>query len=101
MVRGTTPTFTLTINDSNVDLTQMDNVYATFKQECNSITKTGEDLDVTANQVDVYMSQSETLKFKKGMVHIQLNWTFQNGKRACTNIVGVQVGENLYNGVLE
>lgn len=101
MVRGTTPTFVLEIDDKNIDLTQVDNVYATFKQGTCVMTKTGQDIEVSENEVDVYLSQAETLSFSKGTVFVQLNWTFQNGHRACTNIVGVDVGDNLVNGVLQ
>ena len=43
MIRGTTPTFKLMLNDETVDLTQAVNVYATFKQKNNETTKTGAD----------------------------------------------------------
>lgn len=99
MVRGTTPTFELTV-EGDIDLTQMDNVYATFTQDCYKVTKTGDDLVISAKEVDVYMTQEETLKFKKGTLLIQLNWTFQNGRRACTNILKVNVSENLEEKVL-
>lgn len=96
MVRGTTPTFQLQITDETVDLTQATNVYATFKQESNTITKTGEDIEVTANQVDVYFTQKETLSFKAGtMIYCQLNWTYEDGSRACSNIISIAVGKNL------
>lgn len=100
MVRGTTPTFSLKI-DNSVDLTEAYNVYATFKQTNHTLTKTGESLDVTAHQVDVYLSQEETLKFIGGSMDIQLNWTYADGSRACSNIVSVNVGANLIGSVLE
>ena len=100
MVRGTTPTFRLSI-DSDIDLTEMDNVYATFQQGEYLVTKTGEDIEVLPQEVDVYFSQEETLMFNKGTVDIQLNWTFENGKRACSNIVNTYIGENLVGEVLE
>lgn len=101
MIRGTTPTFQLTLEDEEIDLSEMDNVYATFEQGCYKLTKSGDDISLDGNQVDVFFSQEESLKFKKGVMHIQLNWTFQNGKRACSNIVNVEIGENLINGVLQ
>ena len=44
MIRGTTPTFQLVLNDDQIDLTQADNVYATFEQGCYSTTKTGDQI---------------------------------------------------------
>ena len=102
MVRGTTPTFSLYIADNEVDLTQALNVYATFKQQGTIITKTGTDLQiVTARQVNIYMSQEDTLKFVPGKMEIQLNWTYPAGLRACSNIAYVMVAPNLIGSVLE
>lgn len=98
MVRGTTPTFILTLQDA--DLTNT-NVYVTFKQDdCLLLTKSGSDLSIEENVVSVYLSQEETLKFQRGNLYIQVNWTFDNGKRACSEIALVKVDNNLFNGVL-
>lgn len=101
MIRGTTPTFQLILKDETIDLTEALNVYATFKQGSKVITKTGEDIDVSPTQVDVYMSQEETLGFRYGDIRIQLNWTYSDGSRACTKIVKKNVGKNLIERVLE
>lgn len=102
MIRGTTPTFKLLLNDEEVDLTQALNVYATFKQGTVLITKTGEDLTVTEHEVDVYLNQEESLKFKEGdKLEVQLNWTYNDGKRACSNIIKIDVGRNLLGSVAE
>ena len=101
MIRGTTPTFTLTLADDTVDLTQAVNVYATFKQGAVVITKTGADLEVSEHSVDVYLDQSETLKFAPGNLQIQLNWTYAQGRRACTNIVSIGIDKNLIGSVLQ
>lgn len=101
MIRGTTPTFQLKIADQTVNLTEARNVYATFEQRGKKLTKTGEDIEVTAQQVDVYFSQAESLQFEVGSVDVQLNWTYSNGARACTDIIRVTVGENLVPEVLQ
>lgn len=101
MIRGTTPTFKLQINDETVDLTQAENVYASFKQQNTLLTKTGDDITVTANEVDVYFTQAESLKFLRGEIQVQLNWTYAAGERACSNIIKVAIGENLVPEVLE
>ena len=101
MVRGTTPTFRLYLNDEYVDLTQAVNVYVSFEQKDVLITKTGEDLEILTDEVDVYLSQSETLKFIKADVEIQLNWTYLDGRRACSNIITIEVDRNLIGDVLE
>ncbi len=100
MVRGTTPTFKLILNDDTVDLTAATKVYVTFSQTGIKLTKS-EDLDVYEKEVDVYLSQEETLAFVLRSVDIQINWIYDDGKRACTNIVKASVGRNLINEVLE
>lgn len=100
MIRGTTPTFELKITDSTVDLTEATNVYATFAQWGKTITKTGNDIDVTAQQVDVYFSQADSLSFSSGTIEVQLNWTYTDGSRAATNIIKVVIGDNLLPEVL-
>lgn len=100
MVRGTTPTFKLYLDDEYVDLTQAVNVYVSFKQKDTLITKTGEDIEVREDEVDVYLNQEETLKFIKGSVEIQLNWTYLDGRRACSNIITIEVDKNLIGDVL-
>ena len=100
MIRGTTPTFKLTLNDQTVDLTSAQNVYATFVQRDVTLTKKGADLTVAEKEVDVYLSQAETLMFGSGFLEIQLNWTYQDGERACSNIVRISIGDNLLPEVL-
>lgn len=58
--RGVTPTFTLTFTD-NIDLTQAEHVYVTFVGG-KAITKSDDDLTVAERQIDVYLTQEETLR---------------------------------------
>lgn len=100
MIRGTTPTFELKIADETVDLTEAYNVYATFSQCGKSLTKTGDDIEVTARQVDVYFTQAESLMFAPGAIEIQLNWTYANGSRAATRKIKAIIEDNLLGEVL-
>lgn len=100
-MQGTTPTFVLTLPDT-VDLTEAQNVYVTFSQGSqNSLTKSGNDLAVSAHQVDVYMTQKDTLQFRDGIVLIQMNWTFSGGERAATNVVSLNWDANLLKKVVK
>ena len=100
MVQATTPTFILTLPDT-VDLSQAANIYFSLRQKNVLIEKTGDDLTVDGQTVSVYLSQAETLQLVSGAAQIQLNWTYANGARACSNIVSVQVTENLLKEVVE
>lgn len=107
MIRGTTPTFTLNMLDETLDLRQAVNVYATFRQRETLLTKTDLDITVTQeseylrNTVLVYLTQEESLKFNAGSIEVQLNWTYADGSRACSNIVTIAVSNNLEGRVLE
>lgn len=99
IARATTPTFTLTFTEEALDLTQATNVYVTFEQDEVNFTKT--DLDVAEKQVDVYLSQEDTLRFKVGVVNIQVNWTMANGRRACSYVKQVEITKQLLRQVIE
>lgn len=102
MVKGTTPTFKLILSDESVDLTQANKVYVAFRQGNCLLRKQDDDITVSANEVDVYLSQTETLSFKPGTnIEVQLNWTYADGRRACSNIIRIPVTDNLIGSVLE
>ncbi|MBQ2452333.1 MAG: hypothetical protein II276_02615 [Bacteroidales bacterium] len=100
MVQATTPTFVLTL-PNDVDPSDFANIYFTLRQKNVLIEKTGTDLTIDGQTVSVYLSQAETLQLVSGAAQIQLNWTYANGSRACSNIVSVQVTENLLKEVVE
>lgn len=100
--RGTTPTFVLTTDNQTVDWTEAAHVYCTFGQGHNVITKEDSDMDIEARSIGVYFTQAETLGFKAGKnVDVQVNWTFNNGNRAATEIAHVVLSENLIGTVIE
>ena len=100
MYRGTTPTYTFTLPDT-VDLTEATNIYVSFAKFSGEeiYRKTGGDLEVSEHNVDLYMTQTETLALPDE-VKIQLNWTYQEGtraKRACSEIFSITTKKNLIN----
>lgn len=101
IARATTPTFTLTFTDDELDLTQMANVYVTFEQRSKSLTKSDNDIDIEQKQVSVYLDQEETLMFAEGVVEIQVNWTMPNGKRACSEVGSFILTKQLLRRVVE
>lgn len=106
MVRATTPTLTLTINDESVDLTAARNVYVTLEQNNTTITKTGEELEVDARVVKVWLSQTESLALTEGQpLNIQINWTYLDTdgvtvKRAATNVAKITITRQLLDEVI-
>ena len=100
MVQATTPTFILTL-PNDVDLSIANDVWFTMRQGCTRIQKHGDDLEIDGNIVSVYLNQSDTVHVTKGTVDLQLNWTYDNGRRACSEIKTISVSENLLKEVIE
>ena len=98
--RYTTPVFTLTFGEKDLDLTQATGVYVTFKQAGRVITITGSDLEVGEKTISVSFSQEETGRFCLGSVEIQANWITGN-KRAASEVVTYEFTEQLLQRVIE
>lgn len=87
--RGTTPTYTLILNQEDLDLSNATDVFVTFsnKDYRKIIEKEKNDLTIDGNEIEVYLSQEETLKFPLDHVLVQVNWTINNTR--CASVVGV------------
>lgn len=99
VARGTTPTFCLTFEDASLDLTQAEHVYVTFRSGSNVITKTGDDLTVSEKEIQVFLTQEETLKLYD--VQIQANWTTNGGVRSASEVVSYRMSDQLLEKVVE
>lgn len=104
---GVTPTFTLTFDDDNLDLTAADHVYVTFKSGLTKITKSDAQLTVSAKVIEVALTQAETLSFMPAsyipnppLVEIQANWTYTGGDRAASEIFSYQFSNQLLDEVV-
>ena len=105
MVRATTPTLTLTINDESVDLTAARNVYVTLEQGTTEITKTGDALEIEPRVVKMWLSQEESLNLTEGAASLQINWTYLDTdgvtvKRAATNVAKITITRQLLDEVI-
>lgn len=99
MRRGTTPTFEV---DCDVDLTGY-TIYLTLEQGSNELTLTPE---CTASQtgctLSVTLTQEQTLSFKdNGRAAMQIRAIDQAGLAVASNIMMVDVGKILKDGVIE
>ena len=98
IARGVTPTFVLSFPET-VDLTQATSVYVTFSYGRRTLTKSGDDLEVAAHQISVFLSQTETLSFPIGNVEIQVNWMVGN-LRYASDIAQYNITRQLLDKVL-
>ena len=102
MIRGTTPTFIMTIE--GFDLTTETSVYVTFEQGKYEITKTGTDLRLTSSGEDTIvtltLSQEETLAFDVGRADLQVRFIKSDGKAYATEKKPLNVKDVLYEEVI-
>ena len=100
----TTPTFILTIEGEQIDLTEAKNVYVTFRTKGYELTKPSSELDIEEKSIGVYLSQEETSHMPTGYIEIQANWTMQNGSRidrVATESVTYPISKQLLKQVIE
>ena len=97
----TTPTFTLTFSDIEIDFTQMHSVYVSIQSRGKTMHKTGDDLDVEEHSIGVRLTQEETGALPVGRIAVQANWTDAEGNRAASEIAYVDISGNLLRRVIE
>lgn len=97
----TTPTFTLVFDEESVDLTLARNVYVTFKNSYATITKSGNELNISPKQIEVVLTQQETGSFSVGKVEVQANWLTINGMRVSSTVEVVDIGKQLMQRVVD
>lgn len=97
--RGTTPTHYFEVE---IDLTNTAVLYLTYKQGSKIIVeKEKSDLTVTPEEVSVTLTQEETLAFSdKQDVRIQFRGRYPDGNAVESEILEVEVGEVLKEGVI-
>ena len=106
MYKLTTPTLTFTFPE-NFDMSVLTptNTYVTFSSKSMKeiVTKRANSLEIGEHSIRVLLTQEETQSFPAGEVKAQINWVFEEGgvtKRACTNVMEINVKENLYKDII-
>ena len=103
MIRGTTPTFRLTIS-GGVDLSEADHVYVTIRQGQTDINLTDSELEIDENVISCWLTQEKSLQLTEGAkAKVQVNWTYDDDgvvKRAATVVKEIVIGEQLLRRVL-
>ena len=102
MYKGTTPTY-LFKTEADLDLTRAKNIYVTFSKMSKEeiFTKTGDDLIIQEKTVGVYLTQEETLSLPSTRIQAQVNWTYEDGKRMCSQVILINMHDNLMDKVVE
>ena len=93
--RGSTPTNIFCVN---VDLRGA-MVYITYKQNGEIIVeKSGDDIAIEETYVSTKLTQEETLRFKDGVVRIQIRYVRESGQADASNILETRAEEILKDG---
>ncbi len=107
MVRGTTPNLTLRIKSDKIDLTKVQEVWVTIKQNNIEYDLTDESITVNKNKVNCYLTQEQSLALKEDVVtKVQINWLYfaEDGVtllRGATKSQEIKITEQLLRRVLE
>ena len=103
MQQYTTPTIRLAMS---ADITFADEVFVTFGFNGKKfMTKTGDEITVSAEYIDVFLTQEESASFPKGGVQVEVNFTFFDSvanvmKRGYSDKPTIFVDRNLLDEVI-
>lgn len=98
MTRGTTPTILI---KTGTDLTEAVEIYVTFAQGDETIIEKDADaVTVTADGIEIAMTQADTLAFLPGIysVELQVRAKFADGTAIASNVVRLSVAKILKDG---
>lgn len=103
--RGTTPTYTLTFSDDNLDFGDANEIVVCIgnKSKTCLLELSGADLTVEEKTISFSLSQEQTLALPNADLLVQVNWTYLSGaelKRAASNQVTINFMKNLKEEVM-
>ena len=101
MRRGTTPTFTLTINNKGFEMSDIKKWYITLKQCYVEITKSNDDITIEDNVIKFTLKQQETLKFMSGEIDIEIRALTKDNVAIASDIKTITINRILLNEVIE
>lgn len=98
MIRGTTPTH---IFDTDISLVEAEVIYVTYKQGKVILEKTKDDIRATENQLQVDLTQEETLMFATYReAEVQIRAKFADGTAVASNVSQIIVAPIIKEGVI-
>ena len=101
MYKGTTPTLTITFDES-VDFSEAEHVVVTFATDYHKVIaeKSDSELTIADNKIIINFTQEETLSMKPGAMLVQVNILYSDGLRVCSDIGTIHWIDNLKNEVM-
>ena len=97
---GTTPTIKFTFEDFNPSVA--DSILLTFATNARPFLELSEsDLIIDSTSVTAKLTQAQSLSIPLGPVKVQINFLLDSGTRVATNIVTINVAQNLHMAIME
>ena len=106
IIRGTTPTLTFHVKNEQLNLNEIAEIWITFRTKSGvkikDKTYDKEDvvIDAENHTIELFLSQEDTLSFTDPNTVLQLRVRFNNDLAYASNIMGVQIGHILKEGVI-
>lgn len=100
--RGATPTFVLSIPKGYEDFNAVENITVSLTSNGAETVKDGEAVTILSeNEIEVTLTQEESLAMRGTTVEIQINWTYPDTElRGCTKICYVSIDRQLHMEVI-
>ena len=106
IIRGTTPSLTFHVKDETLDLTEIAEIWITFKSKAgvNPKEKTFNIDDVVIDNenhtITLNLTQDDTLDFMVNDILVQLRVRFNNNMAYASSIIETTIGRILKEGVI-
>lgn len=103
--RGTTPTIRWYIDNEEFDFSNIAEIWITFEDKEKkfkiNIIKDKIEINAIEKYIQYTFTQEQTLKFSRGMAHVQLRMLLQDGQALASTIEKIFVKDILKEGVIE
>ena len=106
IIRGTTPTLTFNVKNEQMDLTEIAEVWITFKTKPGAklkektYDKNDVTIDPTENTITLSLSQEDTLYFSDNIILVQVRLRMNDDMAYASAIIETSIGQILKDGVI-
>lgn len=106
IIRGTTPTLTFHVKNEQLDLTEIAEIWITFKTKMGSPPKEKtfgmDNITINAEEhtIELYLEQEDTLYFAGVQILLQIRARFNSDLAYASNIMDIDLGQILKEGVI-
>ena len=106
IIRGTTPTLTFHVKNEQLDMTEIAEVWITFKTKAGVTVKEKnydiEDVTIDAENktIELFLTQEDTLDFAETNMVVQLRVRLDNDLAYASSIMDIDIGHILKEGVI-